>query len=70
MLTVAPFATQITFIFLPLTFIVSFFGMNVNIFGGADGDAYPNVGWYFLAAVILMIFGKPPLLLITLGQND
>lgn len=48
----------ITFIFLPLTFIVSFFGMNVDIFGGADGDAYPNVGWYFLAAIILMIFGE------------
>lgn len=45
----------ITFIFLPLTFIVSFFGMNVDLFGG-DGNTYPSVGWYFLAASILMIF--------------
>ena len=44
----------ITFIFLPLTFIVSFFGMNVDLFGG-DGNTYPSVGWYFLAAGILMI---------------
>ena len=44
----------ITFIFLPLTFIVSFFGMNVDLFGG-DGNTYPSVGWYFLAAVLLMI---------------
>lgn len=41
----------ITFIFLPLTFIVGLFGMNVDTF--ADN---PSIGWYFLVAVILMIF--------------
>ncbi|KAK4497841.1 hypothetical protein PRZ48_010495 [Zasmidium cellare] len=41
----------ITFIFLPLTFIVGLFGMNVDAF--ADN---PSIGWYFLAAVVLMIF--------------
>ncbi|WPH00093.1 Hypothetical protein R9X50_00291600 [Acrodontium crateriforme] len=40
----------ITFIFLPLTFIVGFFGMNVDIF-----QTDPNVGWYFLAAAMLML---------------
>jgi hypothetical protein len=45
----------ITFIFLPLTFIVSFFGMNVDVFGN-DGNTLPSLGWYFLAAGILMIF--------------
>ncbi|KAF2718442.1 hypothetical protein K431DRAFT_348692 [Polychaeton citri CBS 116435] len=39
----------ITFIFLPLTFIVSFFGMNVDAF-----EYFPSIGWYFLAAVILL----------------
>jgi hypothetical protein len=43
----------ITFIFLPLTFSVSFFGMNVDIFQG-----FPSIGWYFLTAVVLMILGK------------
>ena len=43
----------ITFIFLPLTFIVGFFGMNVNAF-----QNYPNIGWYFLAALLLMIVGE------------
>ena len=47
----------ITFIFLPLTFLVSFFGMNVDIFDGSDGNGLPNVGWYFLAAFVLMIIG-------------
>ena len=49
----------ITFIFLPLTFMVSFFGMNVDLFGG-DGNSFPSVAWYFVAAVILMLFGKWP----------
>jgi Mg2+ and Co2+ transporter CorA len=31
----------ITFIFLPLTFLVGFFGMNVNIF-----DNGPSLKWY------------------------
>lgn len=43
----------ITFIFLPLTFIVGFFGMNVDLF--ADD---PGIGWYFVAAAILMLLGK------------
>ena len=47
----------ITFIFLPLVFVVSFFGMNVDIFGG-DDDSLPSVAWYFLSAAILMIFGR------------
>ena len=37
--------------------------MNVDIFGGKDGDDYPNVGWYFLAAIILMMCGQYPLFL-------
>lgn len=41
----------ITFIFLPLTFIVGLFGMNVDAFA-----ENPSIGWYFLAAVVLMIF--------------
>lgn len=47
--------TQITFIFLPLTFIVGFFGMNVHTFGGSN-PGLPSIGWYFVAAVILMVF--------------
>ncbi|KAL8774961.1 MAG: hypothetical protein Q9209_000440 [Squamulea sp. 1 TL-2023] len=39
----------ITFIFLPLTFIVGFFGMNVDIFGND-----PSIKWYFVSAVPLM----------------
>jgi len=35
----------ITFIFLPLTFIVGFFGMNVDTFAGS-----PSIKWYFIAA--------------------
>ncbi|KAI9697527.1 MAG: hypothetical protein M1820_007793 [Bogoriella megaspora] len=40
----------ITFIFLPLTFIVGFFGMNADIF--ADD---PSIKWYFISAVPLMV---------------
>ncbi|KAF2455299.1 cora-like Mg2+ transporter protein-domain-containing protein [Lineolata rhizophorae] len=39
----------ITFIFLPLTFLVSFFGMNVDTF--AD---MPSIKWYFITAVPFM----------------
>ena len=41
----------ITFIFLPLTFLVGFFGMNVDIF-----QQYPSLKWYFVAVVPLMVF--------------
>ncbi|KAF2232832.1 hypothetical protein EV356DRAFT_469524 [Viridothelium virens] len=40
----------ITFIFLPLTFIVGFFGMNVDTF-----TPNPSIKWYFIAAVPLMV---------------
>lgn len=40
----------ITFIFLPLTFIVGFFGMNVDTFGSD-----PSIKWYFVSAVPLML---------------
>ena len=40
----------ITFIFLPLTFLVGFFGMNVDTFRGD-----PSLKWYFIAAVPLMV---------------
>lgn len=40
----------ITFIFLPLTFIVGFFGMNVDTFSGN-----PSIKWYFIAAIPLMV---------------
>lgn len=43
----------ITFIFLPLTFMVGFFGMNVGIFQPDDG--YPDIKWYFIASVPLMV---------------
>jgi hypothetical protein len=43
----------ITFIFLPLTFSVSFFGMNVDLF-----ENFPSIGWFFLGAGVLMILGK------------
>lgn len=56
----------ITFIFLPLTFVVSFFGMNVNIFGG---DPYPNIGWWFVAAAILMIGGECSLTPVTIALS-
>lgn len=40
----------ITFIFLPLTFIVGFFGMNVDIFANN-----PSIKWYFVVAVPMML---------------
>lgn len=40
----------ITFIFLPLTFIVGFFGMNVATF-----ENYPSIAWYFVVAVPFVI---------------
>lgn len=40
----------ITFIFLPLTFLVGFFGMNVDTF-----QQNPSLKWYFISAVPLMI---------------
>lgn len=39
----------ITFIFLPLTFLVGFFGMNVGMF-----EHYPSVKYYFISAVPLV----------------
>jgi len=36
----------ITFVFLPLTFMVGFFGMNVDTFAGS-----PSIKWYFVTAV-------------------
>jgi hypothetical protein len=36
----------VTFIFLPLTFLVGFFGMNVDTFAND-----PSIKWYFIAAV-------------------
>lgn len=39
----------ITFVFLPLTFIVGFFGMNVDTFAND-----PSIKWYFVAAVPVM----------------
>ena len=40
----------ITFIFLPLTFVVGFFGMNVDTFRDD-----PSIKWYFLTAVVMML---------------
>ncbi|KIW65039.1 hypothetical protein PV04_07326 [Phialophora macrospora] len=40
----------ITFVFLPLTFLVGAFGMNVDAF-----EHYPSLKWYFVAAVPLML---------------
>lgn len=40
----------ITFIFLPLNFISSFYGMNVNTF-----EANPHIRYYFASAVPLMV---------------
>lgn len=40
----------ITFIFLPLTFIVGFFGMNVDTFANN-----PSIKWYFVVAVPMML---------------
>ena len=39
----------ITFVFLPLTFLSGFFGMNVDIF-----RFYPSIKWYFVSAVPLL----------------
>lgn len=50
---------RITFIFLPLTFMVGFFGMNVSTFEGEDnGDSsptLPSIKYYFIAAVVMMM---------------
>ncbi|KAF2807640.1 uncharacterized protein BDZ99DRAFT_61992 [Mytilinidion resinicola] len=40
----------ITFIFLPLTFVVGFFGMNVDTFSND-----PSIKWFFISAFPLMI---------------
>lgn len=40
----------ITFIFLPLTFMVGFFGMNVDTFNNN-----PSIKWYFLSAIPMML---------------
>ncbi len=40
----------ITFIFLPLTFMVGFFGMNVNTFAND-----PSIKWYFIVSVPFML---------------
>ena len=48
----------ITFIFLPLTFLVSFFGMNVETFNEDEDGQLPSIGWYFLAAGMLVMAGK------------
>ena len=40
----------ITFIFLPLTFMVGFFGMNVDTFSND-----PSIKWYFVVAVPMMV---------------
>jgi Mg2+ and Co2+ transporter CorA len=40
----------ITFIFLPLTFLVGFFGMNVDMFNDR-----PSLKWYFITAVPFML---------------
>ena len=40
----------ITFVFLPLTFLVGFFGMNVDVF-----KENPGIKWYFISAVPFVI---------------
>ncbi|KAF2640054.1 hypothetical protein P280DRAFT_452458 [Massarina eburnea CBS 473.64] len=40
----------ITFIFLPLTFVCSFFGMNVDTF-----ESNPSIQWFFIAAIPLLL---------------
>ncbi|RMZ86287.1 hypothetical protein DV736_g6487, partial [Chaetothyriales sp. CBS 134916] len=40
----------ITFIFLPLTFLSGFFGMNVDAF-----QYFPSIKWYFVSAVSMLI---------------
>jgi Mg2+ and Co2+ transporter CorA len=44
----------ITFIFLPLTFMGTIFGMNVDIFQPADGN-FPGLKWYFIISIPFMI---------------
>ncbi|RVD89326.1 uncharacterized protein DFL_000339 [Arthrobotrys flagrans] len=39
----------VTFVFLPLSFITSFFGMNVDVF-----EDNPSIKWYFIASVPFM----------------
>ena len=39
----------VTFIFLPLTFTVGFFGMNVDTFTNN-----PSIKWYFIVAIAMM----------------
>jgi hypothetical protein len=41
----------ITFIFLPLTFMVGFFGMNVDTF-----SRDPSIKWYFIVSIPFMLF--------------
>lgn len=41
----------ITFVFLPLTFISTFFGMNVDVFSPGD----PALKWYFASAIPMMV---------------
>lgn len=41
----------VTFIFLPLTFISGFFGMNVDLF-----ENNPSIKWYFITTIPFMIF--------------
>ena len=40
----------ITFVFLPLTFLSGFFGMNVHLF-----KSFPSIRWYFVAVVPLLL---------------
>jgi Mg2+ and Co2+ transporter CorA len=45
----------VTFVFLPLTFLSGFFGMNVRLFS----PPFPSISWYFVAAVplLILVFG-------------
>ena len=40
----------ITFVFLPLTFLSGFFGMNVHLFKSS-----PSIRWYFVAVIPLLL---------------
>jgi Mg2+ and Co2+ transporter CorA len=44
----------ITFIFLPLTFMATLFGMNVAVFQPEEGP-YPSFKWYFIVSIPFMI---------------